>query len=223
MFALNTVGGAGTPYPNIRATGSVVGVCEGNNRYDHHTATSNNFAFNGAGDELGPPDYVVTSVADTFDNTDNEYSLSTREAIALANDAPGAEELWIPAWKYFLTRGRTAPMNMPEMDIEQGDLDIKDSLTIRGINALTSVAWSASAALDAVFDLPGDYNGDGIANGTDNGSVGTEDYAIWLNTYGSTTDLRADGDDNGVVDQADYDVWTANYGNTLVLDAVLVS
>ena len=47
----------------------------------------------------------------------------------------------------------------------------------------------------------GDYNGDGI--------VDAADYAIWRDTLGSTTDLRADGDGDGVIDPGDYDTWAA--------------
>jgi hypothetical protein len=140
---------------------------------------------------------------------------SLRDNIDLANATAGAQEIWLPAWKFILTRERTTLPNQAELDIGQGDLEVDDSLTIRGVNGRTSVAWRTGALTDAVFDLLGDYNGDGIANGTDNGNVGTEDYVIWQNTLGSTTDLRADGDDDGTVDQDDYGVWTANWGNTL--------
>jgi hypothetical protein len=50
----------------------------------------------------------------------------------------------------------------------------------------------------------GDYNGDGI--------VDAADYAIWRETLGSTTDLRADGDGDGVIDSGDYDTWAAKFG-----------
>ena len=68
-----------------------------------------------------------------------------------------------------------------------------------------------------MFDLLGDYNGDGLAAGQDNGSVGTEDYAIWRDNLGSTMNLSADGNDNGIVDQADWQIWKSGYLNTLLL------
>lgn len=37
--------------------------------------------------------------------------------------------------------------------------------------------------------------------------VDTDDYDIFVATFGSTMDLRADGNANGVIDAADYTVW----------------
>jgi Type I phosphodiesterase / nucleotide pyrophosphatase len=51
--------------------------------------------------------------------------------------------------------------------------------------------------------LAGDYNHDG--------QVDAADYAIWRESNGSKTDLRADGNGDGVVDQQDYDLWKANF------------
>lgn len=59
--------------------------------------------------------------------------------------------------------------------------------------------------------VPGDYSG--------NNSVDAEDYTIWRDTLGSTTDLRANGDNTGpstnTIDQADYTYWKSRFGNTL--------
>lgn len=73
-----------------------------------------------------------------------------------------------------------------------------------------------SAAASVYFDnlrlvnltalLTGDFNQDGI--------VDARDYAIWRDTAGSTTDLRADANLNGVVDAADYALWRSNFGAT---------
>lgn len=54
---------------------------------------------------------------------------------------------------------------------------------------------------------PGDSNGDGSVNGLD--------YVIWLNNYGSVTDIGpAKGDFNGdaYVNGLDYVIWLQNYG-----------
>lgn len=50
--------------------------------------------------------------------------------------------------------------------------------------------------LSAVEHVLLDYNLDG--------SLDTDDFAVWRATYGSTTDLRADGNGDGLVDAADY-------------------
>jgi hypothetical protein len=49
---------------------------------------------------------------------------------------------------------------------------------------------------------PGDFNG--------NGSVGTEDYAVWRSTFGQSVAIvgaGADGNGNGLIDGADYVMW----------------
>ncbi len=48
-------------------------------------------------------------------------------------------------------------------------------------------------------DIPGDYNG--------NGTVGTEDFFLWRDSFSSTSNLAADGNNDGVVDAADYTIW----------------
>lgn len=48
----------------------------------------------------------------------------------------------------------------------------------------------------------GDYDG--------NGSVGIEDYNLWVSTFGSTVVLDADGNGNNIVDIGDYNVWRDN-------------
>jgi hypothetical protein len=57
-----------------------------------------------------------------------------------------------------------------------------------------------------VVQLAGDFNIDG--------RVDQFDYAIWRQTYNSTTDLRADANENGVVDSADFIIWRKNEGTT---------
>jgi hypothetical protein len=54
--------------------------------------------------------------------------------------------------------------------------------------------------------VAGDYN--------KNGTVDAADYAVWRNSFGSTSNLDADGNNNGVIDAADYVVWRANVSNS---------
>jgi hypothetical protein len=181
-----------------------------------------------ANDHVGAVNYVVTSVVDSFD-TDTR-GLSIREAIQQANALAGQQTMWLPAWNFMLTRDRVnydgnGPIDKTDMDIAFGDLDIHQSLTIRGsgIAGATIVRWRPELASDAVFDLLGDYNGNGISS-ADNGNVGSEDYTVWQDSLGATGEnLRADGDDDGDVDQADRTVWLTHWGNTLTLTKVTVA
>ena len=214
--------------PNLGLAGTGSLTNNGLNRIDNVSGAGAFFnqsaPFN---DFIGPVDYVVTAVADTFNHANDAYALSLREAIDLANADVPVNEIWLPAWVFVLTRERLIMpdgidgSNATDIDVAWGDLDIRESLIVRGVNGQSTVKWR-TGIVDAVFDLLGDYNGDGIANGVDNGSVGTEDYTIWRNTLGSTTNLIADGNDNGIVDQNDWNIWNSHYGNTLVTDGVVL-
>jgi len=124
----------------------------------------------------------------------------------MANQANGTQEIWVPAWRFTLARDRGT--HTTDTDVSYGDLDVSDSVVIRGVAGRTSVAWKPGI-VDAVFELLGDSSHDGI--------VDAVDYTVWRNALGSTTDLRADGDDDGVVDADDYTIWQQNFGHTLQL------
>jgi predicted outer membrane repeat protein len=201
---------------SVEVDSSVTKINEGYNRYD---STLGGF-FNttpGTGDFLGTPNYVVTSIVDTFNHADDNYALSVREAVDLANVASGAQAIWLPAWAFTLTRDRQnyGGGSPTDTDATFGDIDIKGPLTIRGVSTKTSVAWKAGV-VDAVFDLLGDYNDDGL--------VDVADYNIRTlqNGSGSGTSAdweiySADGDDDGDVDSADNTVWATYYGSSLDL------
>ena len=95
-----------------------------------------------------------------------------------------------------------------------------DTLTVRGIQGVTSVEWRAGLAVDAVFDLLGDFDG--------NGNVGGNDALEWQRQFNSGVGnpqletFSADGDDDGDVDGDDLDVFGANYDNWLYLFDILV-
>jgi hypothetical protein len=159
--------------------------------------------------------HVVTSIRDSFHHFDDVAALSLREAIDLANENDGtAETVWMPAWNFVLTRERTGGVGTTDIDIAFGDLDIADSLTVRGVSTtLTTLRWR-QGVVDALFDLLGDYNGNGLAGGTaDDGYVNGRDFLEWQRFSPS-----ADGDDDGDVDGDDLAIWQNNYGNTLTLD-----
>ncbi len=86
-----------------------------------------------------------------------------------------------------LTRQRNFATQLTDTDVSYGDLDIAGTTTIRGVNGSTSVAWKAGSAVDAVFDLLGDFTGDGIST-PDDGDVDGSDFMTWQVTLGSTTD-----------------------------------
>jgi len=200
IFANNS---ATSAYDNVRSEGN--SSSDGTNLSD-----KNDPIFSNNGDHVGSVDYVVTTVADVIDSTDDDLRLSLREAMIAANGNAGAEEIWLPGWDFIL--GLEAGAG-PDMTADQGDLDVSESLTVRGVgdgtDPITSIRWN-STVMDEVFQLIGDYNGDG--------SVDSGDYTFWLWTLGQTgPDLPADGDDDGDVDQQDYDVWASHFGNTLTL------
>lgn len=69
---------------------------------------------------------------------------------------------------------------------------------------LVDIGWE----IDLPELAPGDYNRNGV--------VDAGDYAVWRDSVGSTTDLRANGDNTGAsankIDQADYEFWRSHFG-----------
>ncbi len=213
LFALNSA----AYMPNVYAGANVAVNNLGGNLYDNDQGNFFN-THPGAGDHLGTTDYVVTTVADTFDHSDDNESLSLREAVDLANNVAGTSEVWLPAWSFVLTRDRGT--NVTDTDVAYGDLDIKDSLVIRGVTGVTSVAWTPGV-VDEIFDLLGDFTGDGTSS-SDDGDVDGGDFFTWMQQNGSTGGVySADADDDGDVDGDDLDIWSDNYGNTFDLFDVL--
>jgi predicted outer membrane repeat protein len=164
--------------------------------------------------------FVVTSMVDSFNHVDDARALSIREAIDLANASDGTlQTVWMAPWKYTLTRDRArfGGGSLTDLNIAFGDLDIRDSMAIHGAGAAgaTSVKWRPGV-VDAVFDMIGDFNGNGTST-QDDGWVDGTDFTIWQTTLGSTTDLRADADDDGDVDGSDLSLWNAEFGNNLTV------
>jgi hypothetical protein len=78
------------------------------------------------------------------------------------------------------------------------------ALWLLGVGPIPGSSMNAKQELRVA--LAGDYNLDG--------AVDAADDALWRQSEGSTTDLRADGNGDGRVDQADHDVWKAHFGRT---------
>lgn len=213
LFALN--GAVGTTAQNVFAGSSVTKTNEGNNLYDD--ASGGFFDTTpGTGDHLGTPDYVVTTIEDTFDHTDNDHLLSVREAVDLSNNAAGVQEIWVAAWTFELTRDRATygGSSLTDLDAAFGDINIKEDLKIRGVSAeMTNIRWEQGTTEDEVFRLDGDFNGDGVANDM----VEQNDYNLWFSQNGSTggtyEQYAADADEDGDVDSDDFDIWQANLYN----------
>jgi len=159
----------------------------------------------GSGDYLGTPTYVVTSVADTFNHADDLEALSLREAVDLANNASTPAEIWLPAWRFQLTRDRGS--NATDIDVAYGDLDVKKSMTIRGVADRTHVEWKPGI-VDKVFDLLGDGNNDGQA---DYNSVSSADYTIWQDQNGSTGALEQFSADRNYVNDEPASVLVSSH------------
>jgi hypothetical protein len=190
----NNIAATGSPH-DIHANSPRAITSGGGNRVESHGSSFTP----GATDHVGAVTYVVTDLTDTFDGANDPARMTIRDAVSLANGTVAADEIWLPAWKFRLTRERTVGENDQAMDIGQGDIEIMNDLTIRGVNGSTSVAWRAGAAADEVFELMGDYNG--------NGTVDTADSVLWQTSDG-------DDDDDIGGDQGDYDAWHDNYDST---------
>lgn len=173
---------------------------------------------------VGTPDYIVTSVIDTYDGSADPVNMSIRDALYQSNVTTGTQEIWLPAWKFLLTLARDVQQHPTDTSVAYGDLDITDSAIIRGISGATSVNWLATAPVDLVFELLGDADRTYVplAEGGHRYSVSNpDDIAVWTSTQNSTTDLRADANDNGTVDSNDLTIINGQIGKTLTVYGIL--
>ena len=108
-------------------------------------------------------------------------------------------------------RGFTNTTDPAAPGLEPGDGSYDPSLVVSDPDAY--LFWDDVHPTAAVHRLlsfeairavlpPGDYNRDG--------DVTLDDYTVWRETFGSTTDLAADGDSSGRVDASDYALWREN-------------
>ena len=82
------------------------------------------------------PDYIVTSIADTSPfGTDDQYSLSLREAAVLANSGAGVQKIWLPSGYHLLNIADPSGTGGAEV----GALNLTNATEIRGVSALDSL------------------------------------------------------------------------------------
>jgi hypothetical protein len=194
---------------DVFASGNRQITSGGNNRFGNET-TGLVHNPTGNGDYMGTADYVVTSVVDSYDGSSDPIFMSLRDAVHQANNTADVQEIWLPAWNFVLTRERVTAWGSSEMNVSEGDLEITDSLVIRGVASSTSVAWRGGAAVDKLFELIGDFNGDNIVSNADDLAWDVYDGLILPN-------LPADADDDGDVDEDDLEYVEQNFGEELEL------
>ncbi len=90
--------------------------------------------------------FVITKTADTNDGS-CDADCSLREAVVAANAASGDDEITLPSGTYALTITGSA-----EDRAATGDLDIRDSLTVRGAGARATII--DGGGIDRVFHTP---------------------------------------------------------------------
>ena len=84
-------------------------------------------------DVLDAGDCSVFTITDLTSNPGTDGFISLREAVCAANNTKGADEINLPAGIYALTLGGSG-----ENANLEGDLDVTDTLTIRGDNPTTT-------------------------------------------------------------------------------------
>lgn len=203
----NNWDGEGTSNPDIFVGANRTLNSLGNNRFTSASGFTQH-----ATDHMGQVDYVVTSVADTYDGSYSPLNMSLRDAVHQANITAGAQVIWLPAWDFVLTRERLAS---DASNVAYGDLEILDSVEIYGIDGLTTISWDPTAASDRIFELIGDYNFDGAVDNADDIS-----WSIFDGQTGSN--LPADGDDDGDVDDDDRELIDVYFNESLELSDVLL-
>lgn len=227
VFAHN-IATSSTNFNNVRSvSGSQVTSLGGNLVDDTINGSPGSTVFTHGTDQVLDSDeaVVVTSARDRFSAIDDFYALSLREAVDAANinnvhgEAQALDEIWLAPWDFVLTKDRGT--NPTDTDAAIGDLDISESLLVRGSGNVSSsnFKWREGEDDDKVFDLLGDYDGNGVADNVDG-----NDFLVWQTQNGSGSgtsadweDYSADGDDDGDVDGDDLDIWNEHYGNTFAI------
>lgn len=150
-------------------------------------------------------DYIVTVPFDNNRTTPTLDSLALREAVILANASQGDETIWLPAWSINVSLRGTASLG--ELDPTLGDIDVLDSVSIRGIESFTEIVGEQALG-EPVFHLAGDIDNTGVVDLTD--------FGIWKNSHDHLLSLNLPGDANqsGVIDSGDLQLYFDTFGDT---------
>lgn len=124
------------------------GLVLGSDVFGHFSSDGSNLLTNRWGtsdfryDHVGNTNYVVTSIEDGFDHSDDEYSLTLREAV---DKAGRYSEIWLPAWLFRLSLEG-------EGGVEVGSIEVgKYRMKIRGISSDKTII-DATGIVDQAFD-----------------------------------------------------------------------
>lgn len=104
-------------------------------------------------DRVSSPHYIVTSVVDSFDRTDDQYALSLREAVADSTRYTSyyAREIWVPAWHFHLTIDG-------EGGVETGTMEVNTRLNVRGTSPTKTIVDATEIQDKAFRDLGSWFN-----------------------------------------------------------------
>ena len=176
---------------------------------------------------------IITRGVSTQGATDIQIEYDVKVAIDSPPESSGAggngnlleDSLEDKLVVYYSTSGTNGPWTVAQVLSEDGDLPSVwsgqsiDLIGVAGVDDNANLAlrfqWQFNTANDTGWidnvrvsqaGLLGDYNR--------NGSVDAADYTVYLDTLGSTSDLRADGNRNGSIEIGDYGVWRTNFGLT---------
>jgi CSLREA domain-containing protein len=98
--------------------------------------------------------FTVTKKADTADGACTPQDCSLREAIIAANDTEGPDVVRVPGGTYVLTIPKGPEFDSSGGDDRVGDLDVFDSVDIRGAGARQTTVTAGEGFDDRIFDVP---------------------------------------------------------------------
>lgn len=131
---------------NTGRTGSI----GGHDVFGHFSSDGSNLLTSNRGSTGLHSDYVknvyfvVTSIEDAFDHSDDHIALTLREAVDQENRQSGRNEIWLPAWHFKLSLDGDG-------GVEVGSIDVDNYLRLRGTSA-AKTRIDATGIVDKAFD-----------------------------------------------------------------------